>query len=185
MDTKEAVFWSSYSAVATPTIQEEIFVQRSAPSRAWFANSESAKLPKITKKQWLMIGLVYLGNFCAAMSFSLQAPFFPKKATEKGATPTEYGLIFSSFYFTIFLIAPVYGKLVALVRPNLMLNGGFSLTCVCVVLFGFLNLVPGGKMFVALAFVIRILEGLGAAAYITASSTIVMSEFPGRIGTVL
>ncbi|XP_050048506.1 MFS-type transporter SLC18B1-like [Dermacentor andersoni] len=185
MDAKEAVFWSSYSAVATPNIQEEIFVQRSAPGRAWFTKTDSTALPPITRKQWLIIVLIFFGNFCAAMSFSLQAPFFPKQATEKGATPTEYGLIFSSFYFTIFLIAPVYGKLVAIVRPNLMLNGGFSLTCLCVVLFGFINLAPAGKTFVALAFLIRILEGLGAAAYITASATIIMSEFPGRIGTVL
>lgn len=185
MDAKEALFWSSYSAVPTPNIQEEIFVQRSAPGRAWFSKTESTTAPPITRKQWLIIVLIYFGNFCAALSFSLQAPFFPKQATEKGATPTEYGLIFSSFYFTIFLIAPVYGKLIAWVRPNIMLNGGFSLTCLCVVLFGFINHAPAGKTFVGLAFLIRILEGLGAAAYITASATIIMSEFPGRIGTVL
>lgn len=187
MEGKEAAFWSSYSAVPTPNIQEEMFVQRSAPGRIWSTKSHASDedLPKITKKQWLMLAIIYSGNFCAALSFSLQAPFFPKKATEKGATPTEYGLIFSSFYFTIFLIAPIYGKLVALVRPNVMLIAGFGLTCVCVVLFGFLNMVPAGRTFVALAFVIRTLEGLGAAAYITASSTIVMSEFPGRIGRVM
>ncbi|KAL1433654.1 hypothetical protein MTO96_012477 [Rhipicephalus appendiculatus] len=168
MDADEAAFWSSYTAVATPSIQEDIFVRHSAPSRACFSNTESTGLPPITRKQWLIIVLIYSGNFCAAMSFSLQAPFFPKQATEKGATPTEYGLIFSSFYFTIFLIAPTYGKLVAIVRPNVMLNGGFT-----------------GAWFVGLAFLIRILEGLGAAAYITASATIIMSEFPGRIGTVL
>lgn len=187
MEGKEAAFWSSYSAVPTPNIQEEIFVQRSAPGRIWFTKSHASdeELPKITRKQWLMLAIIYSGNFCAALSFSLQAPFFPKKATEKGATPTEYGLIFSSFYFTIFLIAPVYGKLVALVRPNVMLIAGFGLTCVCVVLFGFLNMVPAGRTFVALAFVIRTFEGLGAAAYITASCTIVMSEFPERIGRVM
>lgn len=185
MDSKEAAFWSSYTAVATPNIQEEILVQHSAPSRAWFSKTDSTSLPPITRKQWLIIVLIYSGNFCAAMSFSLQAPFFPKQATEKGATPTEYGLIFSSFYFTIFLIAPAYGKLVAIVKPNIMLNGGFSLTCLCVILFGFVNHAPAGATFVSLAFLIRIMEGLGAAAYITASATIIMSEFPGRIGTVL
>ncbi|XP_077531502.1 MFS-type transporter SLC18B1-like [Haemaphysalis longicornis] len=187
MEGKEAAFWSSYSAVPTPNIQEEIFVQRSAPGRIWFTKSQAsdAEFAKITRKQWLMLAIIYSGNFCAALSFSLQAPFFPKKATEKGATPTEYGLIFSSFYFTIFLIAPVYGKLVALMRPNVMLISGFGLTCLCVVLFGFLNMVPAGRTFVALAFVIRTFEGLGAAAYITASATIVMSEFPGRIGRVM
>ncbi|KAH6924320.1 hypothetical protein HPB50_015476 [Hyalomma asiaticum] len=185
MDSKEAVFWSSYSAVATPNIKEEIFVQRSAPGRTWFSKTASAELPPITRKQWLIIVLIYSGNFCAALSFSLQAPFFPKQAAEKGATPTEYGLIFSSFYFTIFLIAPAYGKLIAMISPNIMLNGGFTLTCLCVVLFGFINHAPAGTAFVALAFLIRIMEGLGAAAYITASATIIMSEFPGRIGTVL
>ncbi|KAL3204909.1 hypothetical protein MRX96_041047 [Rhipicephalus microplus] len=185
MDSKEAAFWSSYTAVATPNIQEEILVQHSAPSRAWFSKTDSTSLPPITRKQWLIIVLIYSGNFCAAMSFSLQAPFFPKQATEKGASPTEYGLIFSSFYFTIFLIAPAYGKLVAIVKPNIMLNGGFSLTCLCVILFGFVNHAPAGATFVSLAFLIRIMEGLGAAAYITASATIIMSEFPGRIGTVL
>ncbi|XP_029831388.1 MFS-type transporter SLC18B1 [Ixodes scapularis] len=187
MRTAEAMFWSSYSAVASPSIQEEIFVQKSAPSTVWFTKTASVDegATKITRRQWLIAGLIYAGNFCAAMSFSLQAPFFPKKAEEKGATPTEYGLIFSAFYFTIFLIAPVYGKLIALVTPKTMLNGGFILSSVCVICFGFIDLVPAGRTFVALAFVIRITEGFGAAAYITASSTIIMSEFPKNIGLVL
>ncbi|KAH7932653.1 hypothetical protein HPB49_000517 [Dermacentor silvarum] len=83
MDAKEALFWSSYSAVPTPNIQEEIFVQRSAPGRAWFTKTESTTAPPITRKQWLIIVLIYFGNFCAALSFSLQAPFFPKQVSTR------------------------------------------------------------------------------------------------------
>ncbi|EEC01447.1 hypothetical protein IscW_ISCW001380 [Ixodes scapularis] len=81
MRTTEAMFWSSYSAVASPSIQEEIFVQKSAPSTVWFTKTASVDegATKITRRQWLIAGLIYAGNFCAAMSFSLQAPFFPKK----------------------------------------------------------------------------------------------------------
>ncbi|KAH8030353.1 hypothetical protein HPB51_006785 [Rhipicephalus microplus] len=160
MDSKEAAFWSSYTAVATPNIQEEILVQHSAPSRAWFSKTDSTSVPPITRKQWLIIVLIYSGNFCAAMSFSLQAPFFPKQ--------------------------------VAIVKPNIMLNGGFSLTCLCVVLFGlvaqiesesrhmtFVNHAPAGATFVSLAFLIRIMEGLGAAAYITASAYHYHVRVPG------
>ncbi|CAN7995058.1 unnamed protein product, partial [Ixodes hexagonus] len=83
MRATEAIFWSSYSAVASPSIQEEVFVQRSAPSTVWFTKSSSVPkgegAPKVTRRQWLIAGIIYAGNFCAAMSFSLQAPFFPKK----------------------------------------------------------------------------------------------------------
>lgn len=97
MEGKEAAFWSSYSAVPTPNIQEEVFVQRSAPGRIWFTKSQAsdAELAKITRKQWLMLAIIYAGNFCAALSFSLQAPFFPKKVSS--ARPVRIGKARSHF----------------------------------------------------------------------------------------
>ncbi|XP_064489792.1 MFS-type transporter SLC18B1-like [Ornithodoros turicata] len=179
MQTRPESLWSSSSSpVASPSIQEE-----SAPAGTLF--TEALKVRAQKRRRWMLAAVVYAGNFCAAMSFSLQAPFFPKQAEEKGATPTEYGLIFSSFYFTTFLVAPLYGKLVGLISPNYLMVGGLFFNCISVTSFGFVNLVPGRYAFVATAFIIRITEGLGSAAFVTASSTIVMTEFPDNLGTVM
>ncbi|XP_064487793.1 MFS-type transporter SLC18B1-like [Ornithodoros turicata] len=183
MKTRAQSLWSSSSSsIASPSIQENALTQ-SAPGGTVF--TESLKVHAQKRRRWMLAAAVYAGNFCAAMSFSLQAPFFPKQAEQKGATPTEYGLIFSSFYFTIFLIAPLYGKLVGLISPKNMMIGGLLVTCFSVASFGFVTLVPGRYAFVATAFIIRITEGFGAAAYVTASSTIVMTEFPDNLGTVM
>lgn len=65
------------------------------------------------------------------------------------------------------------------------MTGGLLLESISVIAFGFLNLAPGYRAFVALAFVLRIAQGLGSAAYSTASTTIVMSEFTNNLGIAL
>ena len=44
------------------------------------------------------------------MCVSLQAPFYPAEAEKKGATATQYGLVFGIFELTVFVVSPVIGK---------------------------------------------------------------------------
>lgn len=87
MNTREAIFWSSYSAVPSPNLKEESFAQRSVPpgvglfSASGSINAADAPKKKITRRQLTVAVLIYIGNFFAAMSFSLQAPFFPKEVS--------------------------------------------------------------------------------------------------------
>lgn len=63
-----------------------------------------------------------------------------------------------------------------------MFNGGVFTTGVSAILFGLIDRVPGHTAFITLAFAIRIVEALGNAAFLTASFTIIASEFPHSVG---
>lgn len=64
-----------------------------------------------------------------------------------------------------------------------MFNGGVFITGTSAILFGLLDRVPGHTAFITLAFVIRIIEAIGNAAFLTASFTIIATEFPQSVGT--
>ncbi|XP_015907157.1 MFS-type transporter SLC18B1 isoform X2 [Parasteatoda tepidariorum] len=141
------------------------------------------KKTKYTSIQWLTLITLAFGNFCAGACVSLQAPFFPSEAEQKGATPTEYGFIFGIFQLTIFVTAPLFGKLVCYISPKFILNSGILTVGVTCILFGTLDLIRDTTTFVALAFVIRTVEGMGAAALRTSCYTIIASQFTEGIGT--
>lgn len=50
-------------------------------------------------------------------------------------------------------------------------------------MISFLDKFPPGVPFIATAFVIRIMEGVGAAAFMTASYVIMAAEFPDKIAS--
>lgn len=64
-----------------------------------------------------------------------------------------------------------------------MFNGGVFITGTSAILFGLLDRIPGHDLFIGLAFTIRIIEALGNAAFLTASFTIIATEFPNSVGT--
>ena len=88
---------------------------------------------KFTKRQWLTLIVMGLADFCNAICVSLQAPFFPAEAEKKGATATEYGLVFGVFELVVFLISPIYGQYLNRIGPkvcDITLNDLRSM-CVC------------------------------------------------------
>lgn len=75
-----------------------------------------SKEPKVykgyTKKQiFLLLTLMYT-NFWEASCYSLQAPFLPQIAQEKGVSSMIYGLIFGILEFVILFTSPIFGMLV-------------------------------------------------------------------------
>ena len=50
-------------------------------------------------------------HLCNGMCVSLQAPFYPAEAEKKGASATQYGLVFGIFELTVFIVSPIVGKL--------------------------------------------------------------------------
>lgn len=122
-------------------------------------------------------------NFCAAVCISLQAPFFPAEAEKKGATPTQYGLVFGVFELTVFIVSPFYGTFLMQIGPKFMLQAGIFLMAVCSILFGLIDRVPGHGSFLTLAFLIRIVEAAGNAGYLTAGFSIIAKEFPDNVAT--
>lgn len=66
---------------------------------------------------------------------------------------------------------------------QVLFNCGIFTTGTSAILFGLLDRVPGHTMFITLAFVIRIVEALGNAAFLTSSFAIIAKEFPNSVGT--
>lgn len=66
---------------------------------------------------------------------------------------------------------------------QVLFNGGIFTTGVSAILFGLLDRAPNHATFITLAFVIRIVEALGNAAFLTASFAIIAKEFPNNVAT--
>lgn len=140
---------------------------------------------RYTTRQLLVIFTYVYGNFFLAACVSLQAPFFPHEAEIKGASPSEYGLIFGVYELAIIFTSPLVGKLVGRSSPKIWIQIGLLLTGLMTILFGILDKAPNGRWFISLAFIIRILEGIGAASFTTPSYTATAMEFPNDQATIL
>ncbi|KAL2729609.1 MFS-type transporter SLC18B1-like [Vespula squamosa] len=69
------------------------------------------------------------------------------------------------------------------IGPKLLFNGGILTTGTCAIFFGLLDKVDGHYPFIILSFLIRIVEALGNAAFLTASFAIIAKEFPNNVAT--
>ncbi|XP_043273086.1 MFS-type transporter SLC18B1-like [Venturia canescens] len=138
---------------------------------------------QFTRRQWLTLIVISIADFANAVCVSLQAPFYPQEAEKKGASPSEYGLVFGIFELVVFIISPIYGQRLHRIGPKLLFNGGILTTGTCAIFFGLLDKVDGHYPFIILSFVIRIVEALGNAAFLTASFAIIAKEFPDNVAT--
>ncbi|CAG2115762.1 unnamed protein product, partial [Medioppia subpectinata] len=140
-------------------------------------------LKSLNGYQILILILLSYGNFWVAACVSLQAPFFPKEAESKGATPTQYGFVFGVYELMIAVTSPLFGKMIASVSPILFCELGLFISGISTVLFGLLDRLEIGNDFIIMCFVVRIIEGVSSAAFMTASYAIMTKEFPDRIAT--
>lgn len=140
-------------------------------------------LDKFSKRQILTLVVFSIADFCNAICVSLQAPFYPQEAEKKGASAAEYGLVFGIFELVVFVISPFYGQNLHRVGPKFMFNAGILVTGLCAILFGLLDKVDGHYTFISLSFIIRIVEAMGNAAFLTASFAIIAKEFPDNVAT--
>ncbi|XP_076030715.1 MFS-type transporter SLC18B1-like [Oratosquilla oratoria] len=137
---------------------------------------------KYTTKQWLILVVFGIVDFCNAICVSLQAPFYPAEAEAKGATATEYGFVFGVFELTVFLVSPIYGRYLSRVGAKFMFNAGIFTTSTTCILFGFLDRIDDTRAFIGLSFAVRIVEAMGNAAFLTASFSLIAMEFPDNVG---
>jgi len=141
-------------------------------------------LPSWDKEKWMVMATLTMTHLCNGMVVSLQAPFYPAEAEKKGASGTEYGLVFGIFELTVFIVSPVIGKYLPRIGISRGFSGGISTTGLMCVAFGFLNRINNGNTFIALSFVIRIVEACGNSAFLAASFTLVAMMFPSSVSTV-
>ena len=77
-------------------------------------------MPDWRKDQWMVVAVLCVTHLCNGMCVSLQAPFYPAEAEKKGASATEYGLVFGIFELTVFIVSPFVGKMLPKVRISLI-----------------------------------------------------------------
>ncbi|XP_022101427.1 MFS-type transporter SLC18B1-like [Acanthaster planci] len=140
---------------------------------------------KFTYHQKITFVSVLLATFAIRLSFSIIAVFFPSEAKAKGMSHTVTGLVFSTFSTAAVIGAPIWGKILPLVGARFVFLAGAFVTGSCDILFGLMVDMPTEATFTAFCFVIRIMEGLGSSACITASSAILAYIFPDDIGTAM
>ncbi|XP_066990122.1 MFS-type transporter SLC18B1-like [Macrobrachium rosenbergii] len=139
-------------------------------------------MSRYTRQQWLTLIVFAIADFCSAVCVSLQAPFYPSMAESKGATPTQYGFVFGIFELTVFIVSPIYGNYINTIGPKFMFNAGIFTTATTCILFGFLDRINRTNLFIGFSFVIRIIEAMGNAGFLTASFSIIAKEFPENVG---
>jgi MFS family permease len=122
-----------------------------------------------TRRQWLTLFVFAVADFCSAICVSLQAPFYPAEAERKGATATEYGLVFGVFELTVFIVSPIMGRNLGRFGAKRVFNVGILTTGSCSILFGFLDRIENGNTFIGLSVVVRALEAVGNSGFLTAS----------------
>lgn len=109
------------------------------------------------------------------------APFFPHEASKKGMTESVSGGVFSVYALVIMISSPLFGKLIPVTGPKILLVVGVFVSGSSNILFGFLDRLDGTASFTAACFIVRSLEGFGAAAFSTASYTYIMHSFPDDV----
>ncbi|XP_055331259.1 MFS-type transporter SLC18B1-like [Paramacrobiotus metropolitanus] len=139
---------------------------------------------RLRKQDVYLIGMMFVVNYCNFVCFSLIAPFFPKEVVTKGGTQALASWIFGCYQLVVFLVCPQVGKHVSHLGTTFLFVAGTFVTGTACALFGLLSMVEDFHAFIALAFAIRIVEGVGAGAYLTASFCIAATEYPARMAFV-
>ncbi|XP_034818759.3 MFS-type transporter SLC18B1 isoform X1 [Pan paniscus] len=124
-------------------------------------------------------------NLGSMMCYSILGPFFPKEAEKKGASNTIIGMIFGCFALFELLASLVFGNYLVHIGAKFMFVAGMFVSGGVTILFGVLDRVPDGPVFIAMCFLVRVMDAVSFAAAMTASSSILAKAFPNNVATVL
>ncbi|GLG92744.1 Uncharacterized protein GBIM_00352 [Gryllus bimaculatus] len=138
---------------------------------------------RFSRREWLTLFALGSVHFGSSLCIALQAPFYPREAEMKGATATEYGLVFGIFELVSFFSSPLFGKYMDYIGAKRLLTVGIFVAAVCSVLFGLLDLIDDHLQFISLSFVIRTIEALGSSAAVTAAFSITATVFADSVAT--
>ncbi|NWH50555.1 S18B1 protein, partial [Fregata magnificens] len=140
---------------------------------------------RLTREQLFTMAATASINFSSMICYSILGPFFPSEAEKKGASNTVVGLIFGWFALVNFLTSLILGNYLTHIGAKFMFVAGMFVSGCVTILFGMLDKVPSGPMFIGLCFLVRAMDAVGFAAAMTASFSILAKAFPNNIATVL
>ncbi|NXM78434.1 S18B1 protein, partial [Serilophus lunatus] len=140
---------------------------------------------RFTREQLFTMAAAASMNFSSTICYSILGPFFPSEAEKKGASNTIVGLIFGCFAFFNFFSSLIWGKYLTHIGAKFMFVAGMFVSGCVTILFGMLDMLPSGPMFIIFCFLVRAMDAISFAAAITASFSILAKAFPNNIATVL
>lgn len=132
---------------------------------------------KYTNKQWTVLFVYSVINFFSASSISLQGPFYPMIAKEKGLNAKHYGFVLGVFNFGQFIMNPLTGILIGKFGAIKISILGLSFIGITNILFGFINKLNGKYLFFGLSILIRISESVGYSMARNSGIAIISCEF--------
>ncbi|XP_037699907.1 MFS-type transporter SLC18B1 isoform X2 [Choloepus didactylus] len=145
-------------------------------------------------------------NLGSMMCDSILGPFFPKEegrlkerkqrgrregiltlkaAEKKGASNTVIGMIFGCYALSDLLASLTFGKYLVYIGAKFMFVAGIFVSGGVTILFGVLDQVPAGPVFIVMCFLVRVADAISFAAAITASFSLLAKAFPNNLATVL
>uniref|UniRef100_A0A0K0F9X2 MFS-type transporter SLC18B1 (inferred by orthology to a human protein) n=1 Tax=Strongyloides venezuelensis TaxID=75913 RepID=A0A0K0F9X2_STRVS len=148
-------------------------------------SQRTIKLTDLSKREWIVIIMLGMSNLCSTIAFSCIAPFYPLEAQEKGMDKFETGIVFGIFEFMMFITTPIMGKYMVLIGSKRMFSGGLLTTAFTALAFGFINYIPAGSLFFWISVMLRVVEAIGDAAFVTSSFAIAAKCFPSNIATIV
>uniref|UniRef100_T1KEE7 Major facilitator superfamily (MFS) profile domain-containing protein n=1 Tax=Tetranychus urticae TaxID=32264 RepID=T1KEE7_TETUR len=166
------------SELIVPTIGRKGHLSESSDS------CDNVTLPLNHSQKWILLCLC-LVDFSAFASMSIIAPFFPYELYLRGQTTYVAGLVFSIYSLTVVISSVFFGPLSAHIGPKFMLLTGITVAGIANIIFGLLDYISNDTTFIALCFIVRIVEAVGAASFNTASLVYVFEIFPDHVSYVL
>lgn len=133
-------------------------------------------------RRYLIMTLLWMGQFLIFVTICSLAPFFPKEAEAKNATATEYGMIIGSYQLSTLINCPIFVKLVSHHDEKMLEVLGLAACSLATILFGFITHLDSVG-FITTAFILRIINGIGAASFQVTSYITVASIFPNNIAS--
>uniref|UniRef100_A0A671SJE7 MFS-type transporter SLC18B1-like n=1 Tax=Sinocyclocheilus anshuiensis TaxID=1608454 RepID=A0A671SJE7_9TELE len=124
-------------------------------------------------------------NFSSMICYSILGPFFPNEAKKKGVSQAMIGLIFGIYALCTLVGSLILGKYIVQIGAKFMIVAGLFVSSGCTVLFGFLDQVSDGTVFIVLCFITRCINAIGFSAAVTSSFAVSGKVFPDNIATVL
>ncbi|KAM7340738.1 hypothetical protein ACRRTK_001353 [Alexandromys fortis] len=150
-----------------------------------FGGSTRGTSGRLSREQIYVLVSAASMNLGCMMAYSILGPFFPKEAEKKGASNTMIGAIFGCYALFELLASLVFGKYLVQIGAKFMFIAGMFISGGVTILFGVLDQLPEGPIFIVMCFLVRIVDAIGFGAAITASSSILAKAFPNNVATVL
>ncbi|XP_016295804.1 MFS-type transporter SLC18B1-like [Sinocyclocheilus anshuiensis] len=149
------------------------------------SSTPEAPATKMSRQQILTLIAMASINFSSMICYSILGPFFPNEAKKKGVSQAMIGLIFGIYALCTLVGSLILGKYIVQIGAKFMIVAGLFVSSGCTVLFGFLDQVSDGTVFIVLCFITRCINAIGFSAAVTSSFAVSGKVFPDNIATVL